>query len=325
MTADYHLSAPVRCLLQSAEDLLETEIILKRQRDVPRTGYLVDEYLFGNDRNIILFPDDALGTLKDLIIAKHTIRLLLHGITCRDGQGKVLTFDASSAIRGMEQIYLDSLKDEQTRGLPLPGKKEIIPDLFFMFHEKLMELPWLITAHIIISRICPVLRNPQIYSLIRESMVDMHSLDHNKERIPVRYFVMHQGMYYARDMLLAYKLSSYDLHPEINIPELRAFRNLDVKQMMECRWSQSPWVHTKIVGEAMANLMDIALSTSLDQEPGRQYYQDIRICITNAVHRWMTVMSMQDWYFWDSPASYRNSLKNREDIRQSAMKKLFSE
>ena len=324
MTADYHVSDPVQYLLRSAEAILETEIILKRQRDVPTTGYLVDEYLFGNDRNTILFPEDALGTLKDFIVAKHTIRLLLLGIACRDGQGKVLTFDASSATRGMEQIYLDSLKDEQTRGLPLPGKKEIIPDLFFLFHEKLMDLPWLITANIMISRLCPVLRNPQVYSLIRESMPDMHSLDHIKEQIPLRYLVMHQGMYYARDMLLAYKLSSYDLHPEINIPELRAFRNLDVKQMMEYRWSQSPWVHTKIVGEAMANLLDIALTTSLDQEPDRQFYQDIRACVTNAVHRWMTLMSMQDWYFWDSPASYRNSLKNKENIRQIAIEKVFS-
>jgi hypothetical protein len=118
---------------------------------------------------------------------------------------------------------------------------------------------------------------------------------------------------------------SSHLHPEINIPELRAFRNLDVKQMMECRWSTSPWIHTKIVGEAMANLMDIAISPSLDQKPDRQFYQDIGSYTTTAIHRWITIMSMQDWYFWDSPVSYRNSLKNREDIRQVAMEKLFSE
>lgn len=325
MNAEYSLSEPVRCLLQEAEGLLETSIIVKRQRDVPRTGYLVDEYLLGSDRNIILFPEDTLGTLKDFIIAKHTIRLLLLGITGRNGTGRVLAFDASSATRGMEQIYLDSLRDEQTRGLSLPEKKEIIPEMYFLFHQKLMDIPLVIAAHILISRFFPVLRNPQLYLLMQESMQDMHSLDHLRGRIPLRYFVMHQGMLFARDMLLAFKLSSYDLHPEINIPELRAFRNVNVRQMMDYRWSRSPWVHTKIVGEALANLMDIALTTNFDQEPDRQFYEDVRVCVTNAVHRWMTMMSMQDWYFWNTPEFYRNSLKCGDDIRRIALDTVFSE
>jgi hypothetical protein len=320
---EYHLSGPVRSLIHQAENLLETKIVLKRHRDAPRTGYLLDTFLLGSDRNIIIFPDDNMGTLKDFIIAKHILKLVMQGTAYRGGGGKVLMFDVPSAVRGMNQIYLDSLKDEKTRNLSVQEKKEIISDLFLLFHERLMDLPWVITAHILISKRCPFLRNPQVYSLIRESILDMHSLDPKKEQIPLRYFVMHQGMYYARDMLLAFKLSEHTLHPEINIPELQVFRNLDVQQMMEYRWSQSPWVHTKIVGEAMANLMDIALFIDLDQKPDGRFYQEVSQCVIAAIHRWMTMMNMQDWYFWDFPGSYHIFLKNRQNIRQRALNEVF--
>ncbi|KUG14207.1 hypothetical protein ASZ90_016154 [hydrocarbon metagenome] len=319
MTTTYAISEPLRGLLHHAQGILGTDIVLKRQRNVPLTGLLLDTYLAGNERNIIFFPEDALGTLKDFIIAKETIRLLLMGAACGSERGKVLSYDVASAKRGMEQIYRDSLKDEQTRTIPLAEKKEIIPGIFFLFHERLIELPRLITAQVLVSRLCPALRNPQTYSLVRESMVDMHSLDPMRERIPLRYFVLHQGMYYARDMFLSLKLSAYDLHPEINIPELQAFRGLDVRQMMDHRWSQSPWVHTKIAGDAMANLMGIALSVDIDRKPDSGYYLELADCVNTAVHRWMTMMSMQDWYFWDTTDSYQDSVARREEIMKQAI------
>jgi hypothetical protein len=318
---DYPLSDELRTLHRQAEDFLGTEIVLKRMSEAPKGGYLLDTYLSGNDRNIIIFPEDTLGTLKDFIIAKHLLKLVIRESAYRDDQGKVLVFNDSSAIRGMNQIYLDSLKDDRTRSLSVEDKKTIIPDLYLLFHERLMDLPWAIAAHILLSKHCPVFRNPQVYSLVRESHLDMHALDERKDLIPLRYLVMHQGMYYARDMLLAFKLAENTLHPEINIPELQVFRNLNVQQMMEYRWSRSPWVHTKIIGEAMANLMDIALTLDLDQELNITCYRELDRCVINTIHRWMDIMSMQDWYFWDSPRMYRKFLENRLSTCQNVMER----
>jgi hypothetical protein len=316
---DYPLTDQLRQLHRQAEDLLETEIIFKRMAEAPKSGYLLDSFLSGNDRSIIIFPEDALGTLKDFTIAKHLLKLVIRGSAYREEQGKVLVFDESSAIRGMHQIYLDSLKDDRTRTLSFSEKRTVIPDLYLLFHERLMDLPWAIAAHIILSKQCPVFRNPQVYSLLQESQLDMHELDGRKDHIPLRYLVMHQGMYYARDMLLAFKLSEYSLHPEINLPEFQIFRNINVQQMMEYRWSGSPWVHTKIIGEAMANLMDIALNLDLDQDMDIAYYRDLSRCVMDATHRWIDIMSMQDWYYWDSPWAYRKFLETRINTCQSVL------
>jgi hypothetical protein len=325
MNTEYPISEPLQKLIRHTEDMLDTTIILKRQRDGHHDGYLMDTFLNASEQNIILFPETTLGTLKDFIIAKHCIKLLLIGTSHRSGHGKELVFDEKSATIGMEQIYRDLLKDDRVRSLELPVKKKIIPDLFFLFHGMLTDLPSTISAQILISKRCAALRNAQVYSLVNESMLDMHALDSATEQIPQRYFVMHQGMYYARDMILSYMLSLNKLHPEINIPELQAFRNLNVQQMVTCRWSQSHWAHTKVVGEAMANLMKIALSMDFDRRSDERFYQDLSQCIVLATHRWMTLMSMQDWYIWESAEHYRRSMENKENISRISLEKIFSE
>jgi hypothetical protein len=78
-------------------------------------------------------------------------------------------------------------------------------------------------------------------------------------------------------------------------------------------------VHTKITGDAMANLMGIALSVDIDRKPDSGYYLELADCVNTAVHRWMTMMSMQDWYFWDTTDSYQDSVARREEIMKQAI------
>ena len=59
----------------------------------------------------------------------------------------------------------------------------------------------------------------------------------------------------------------------INIPELQQFRALDMKEMMDSRWSRSHWYHTKVVGDAMSNILKLRLNTDFEKNP------DL-ICIT---------------------------------------------
>jgi hypothetical protein len=96
--------------------------------------------------------------------------------------------------------------------------------------------------------------------------------------------------------------------------------------MMEYRWSQSPWVHTKIVGEAMANLMNIELlSVNLDQKPDYSFYHGLSMSVISAIQRWLIMMNMQDWFIWDSPGSFRNSMADRENTLQFAAREVFPE
>ena len=162
----------------------------------------------------------------------------MRGTSHKLKQYRILSYDSQSAAKGMYQIYLDTLKDDKTRQLDIGQKKKLMYYLFMLFHESLIELPFSILGNYYLTKVCPVLHNAQTYFLIKESMRDMHELVAFKDMLPRRYFVMHNAMYYARDMFLADITAEIKLNPLINIPEFQKFRNLDIKEMMSHRWSQ---------------------------------------------------------------------------------------
>jgi hypothetical protein len=170
-----------------------------------------------------------------------------------------------------------------------------------------------------------MLRNAQVYHLIKESMRDMHDLVPVRDYLPQRYFVMHNGMYYARDMILAYSLSEFKLNPVINIPELQKFRNLDVKEMMTHRWSRSIWYHTKMVGDAMSNILKLTINIDFERQGDEQYYLDTFECGVDIVNRWMAMMAMQGWYVWDTPDHLRDANQRKDVIEKIAQKRVFEE
>ena len=118
------------------------------------------------------------------MIAQNAIKLLLRGIAAKNNAYKVLSFDAKSATAGMEQIYLDVLKDEKTRHLDFWIKKKLMFYLYMLFHESIIELPWTLLSNVVVAKICPVMRNAQVYYLMKESMRDMHDLVSFKDYIP---------------------------------------------------------------------------------------------------------------------------------------------
>ena len=323
--ASYNLSPELRDLIDLTKEMLDTEIYLHRRTDVPSEGLLIDDYTFRTGKNVIAFSSSQLGMLKDFVIAKQCLTLLFRGIAAKNDRYKVLSFEDKTALAGAHQIYLETLKDENTRKMEMWRKKQLIFELFLLFHETLSELPQTILGNVVIAKQYPVMRNAQVYSLLKGSMRDMHDLVPVKEFIPQRYFVMHNGMFYARDMLLAYILSEYKLNPVINIPELQRFRNLDVKEMMTHRWSRSIWYHTKIIGDAMSNILKLTVNFDFERDMDPTYFLTVYDCGVDIVNRWLVMTAMQDWYTWDTPDHHLSTLKNRENIENFVMEDLFGQ
>lgn len=325
MPPSYNLSPDLRLLLHKTAENLGMEVILHRQNDAPRYGILVDDYTFGSGKNVIVFPSSVLGMLKDYIIAENSYRLLFNGMGAKAGRFKVLSYSKSHAVTALKQIYLDILKDEKTRNMDLWRKKKLLFYLYILFLETLSEIPWTLLSNLLISVHLPVMRNAQIYFLLKESMRDMHELVTVKDFLPQRYFVMHNAMYYARDNVLAYMLSEFKLNPVINIPELQKFKNLDMKEMMSHRWSSSVWYHTKMVGDAMSTILkgEITIDAPRLADPATlAVAYDCGVSMTN---RWIGMMGMEDWYYWTDPADRRAAFTNQDAIEAAAIKELFAE
>jgi hypothetical protein len=323
MTMSFTTSPPVHDLISHVEELLNIEIIIHRQADTPPYGLLVDTYSYDVTKNVIVFSNSQLGLLKDFVIAQNCIKLLMLGIAHKSGVHKTLSYDKERAASGMNQIYLDTLKDDKTRELEIWQKKKLMYYLYMLFHETLLDLPWSILSNVYITRECQVLHNAQAYFLIKEGMRDMHELVTFKDMLPRRYFVLHNAMYYARDMFLAEITAELKLNPLINIPELQKFRNLDVKEMMTHRWSQSYWYHTKIVGDAMSSLVRMAINLDFTRELSPDFYLDMYQIGMEITNKWLLMMRMQEWYQWEPPGHLRDAEQRCNEIEAEATQAVF--
>jgi hypothetical protein len=323
VTAVSNSSPVLHDLLDHAEEILGIEILVHRQTETPPYGLLLDEYTYDTNKNVIVFSNSQLGLLKDFVVAQNCIRLLMRGCASKKGNYKVLSLDTKTASDGMNQIYLDTLKDDKTRNLEVWQKKKLMYYLYMLFHESMLEVPWTVISNMYISRAFPVLQNAQTYFLIKESMRDMHDLVSFKDMLPRRYFVLHNAMYYARDMFLAEITAELKLNPMINIPELQKFKNLDVKEMMSHRWSKSYWYHTKIVGDAMTNILRMTSQIDSPTDTSEDFFYRLYELGTEITNRWLMMMRMQDWYRWESPAHLRETEQKSAEIEAVATNFVF--
>jgi hypothetical protein len=323
MTSSSSISPTVKELIDLVEGILGIEIIIHRESEAPPYGLLVDTYSFDVHKNVIVYSSSQLGLLKDFIIAHNCVKLLMKGVAHESGTYRLLSYDKDLATRGMHQIYLDILKDDKTRDLEIWQKKKLMYYLYMLFHESLLELPWSILSNVYITKKSPVLHNAQAYFLIKESMRDMHELVTFKDMLPRRYFVLHNAMYYARDMFLAEITAEIKLNPIINIPELQKFRNLDVKEMMTHRWSRSYWYHTKIVGDAMSNITRMAVNLDFSRETTPDFYLGMYELGCEITNRWLMMMRMQDWYQWEPPVHLRDAEQRCNEIEMDATRAVW--
>ncbi len=321
----YEISSSLQSLLDHIEEQLDTTIHLQRKPDAPRKGILLDSYTYNTSRNVIAFSNQQIGMLKDFVIAQNAIKLLLKGVAHKNNAYKVLSFTEQSATQGMEQIYLDVLKDEKTRHMEFWIKKKLMFYLYMLFHETIIDLPWILFSNIVISKMCPVMRNAQVYHLMKESMRDMHDLVSFKDYIPRRYFVMHNGMFYARDLMLGEIMSEMKLNPMINIPELKKFKNLNLMEMLTHRWQKNPWYQTKLVGDAMVTILKELRVGELCTNPNPDSYFAIFKLVEEFTNQWISLMQLDKYYVWETPDHQQAAIQNQDEIEKAARMTIFGE
>jgi len=321
MKTNMPLTKPIRKVISDTERILDTEITLLRKPDAASGGTLIDVYTYNLDKNIIIFPANYIGLLKDFIIAKQCTHLLIRGAAAKKSGYRVLSYTPDSVYTGLRQIYLDALKDEAKKEKKLPVNKliEMLFILYRQFHEDINELPWnpIVNARVYHSMV--QLRKTQLYILLKDGKQDMMDI------IPRRYFVLDKSMFYARDLYLAKTLPSDKLMPVINISQMKKFDHLEVKEMLTTRWTQTAWYQSKVFGDAMLTIMEKHLAVDWDAGTALDYYAslyDVGVGLTNAL---LSYMTMKDWFIWEKPQHLLDAEAQATVYEKRALKKIFGD
>ena len=328
MKTNMPLSKPIRRLIAETEKLLDTEVTLLRKPDANPEGTLVDVYTYNIDKNIIIFPASYIGLLKDFTIAKQCTHLLIKGAAARSPGGyRVCSFNQDSVTAGMRQIYLDALKDEAKKEKKLPVKKllEMLFLLYRQFHEDISDLPWNPIVNARIYHRMEQLRKTQLYILLKDGKKDMDEMSDMMEIVPRRYFVLDKSLFYARDLYLAKTLPSDKLMPVVNIPQMKKFDHLEVKEMLTTRWTHTAWYQSKVFGDNMLTIMEKHLNIDWREETRLDYYTKLYQTGVNMTNALLGYMTMKDWFIWEKPQQLLEAQEHMAEYEQGALKKLFGD
>jgi len=330
MKTEMPLSKPIRRFLAQTEEMLDTEISLLRQPDADPGGTLVDIYTYDIEKNVnvIIFPAQYVGLLKDFIIAKHCTHLLIKGAATKKGKYQVLSYTEDSVYRGMRQIYLDALKDEAKKENRLPVQKliQMLFILFTHFNDDLNEVPWNAIVNASVYHRMPKIRKTQLYHVMKESKNDMDEMMEQEAIIPRRYFVLDKAMFYARDMFLAKTLPADELMPVLNIPQMKKFNHLEVKEMLTTRWTHTAWYQSKVFGDNMLEIVDRHLEKAeWNAEPSLDQYLELYQLGVNLTNHLISYMTMKDWFVWEEPRHLLGAQKVKGDYEKVALKKIFGD
>jgi hypothetical protein len=327
MKANMPLSKPIRHLLVHAEVVLDTEISLVRNPDAPPNGTLLDIYSYHLEKNIILFPAHYIGLLKDFTIARHCMHLLIKGAAAQKNGYLVCSFTGDSLYAGLRQIYLDALKDESKKEKKLPVEKllQMLLILFTRFNNDINTLPWNPITNAGIYFRMQYLRKTQLYYLMKEGKADMDDMMEFEDIIPRRYFVLDKAMFYARDLFLAKILPADALTPVVNIPQMKKFNHLEVKEMLTTRWTHTAWYQSKVFGDTMLSIMEKHLSVDWSAKPDLDYYANLYDSGVNLTNDLLTYMTMKDWFVWEEPRHLLAAQENINGYEHAALKRIFGD
>ena len=329
MKTEMPLSKPIRRFLTQTEELLDTEISLLRQPEAEPGGTLVDKYTYDMDTNVIIFPAQYVGLLKDFIIAKHCTNLLIKGAATEKRDYKIVSYTEDSVYSGLRQIYIDALKDEAKKEKKLPVQKliQMLFILFSQFNDDINEVPWNAIMNASVYHRMPKIRKTQLYHIMKESKNDMDEMIEHESIIPRRYFVLDKAMFYARDMFLAKTLPADELMPVLNIPQMKKFNHLEVKEMLTTRWTHTAWYQSKVFGDNMLAIIDKPLGQvnwKVD-EPTLDYYYDLYKVGVLVTDNLVSYMTMRDWYVWEPPRHLLAAHEKKEEYEKNALKKIFGD
>ena len=328
MKTEMPLSKPIRRFLNHTEETLDTEISLLRQPDAEPAGTLVDIYTYDIERNVIIFPAQYVGLLKDFIIAKHCTHLLIKGAAVKKSKYLVCSYTQDSVSLALKQIYLDALKDEAKKANRLPVQKliQMLFILFTHFNDDVNEVPWNAIVNASVYYRMPKIRKTQLYHVMKESKNDMDEMMEQESIIPRRYFVLNKAMFYARDMFLAKTLPADELMPVLNIPQMKKFNHLEVKEMLTTRWTATAWYQSKVFGDTMLEIIQRPLGpVDWGAEPTLDYYHDLYKIGVNLTNQLLAYMTMRDWFIWEEPKHLLEARNRKAEYEKVALKKIFGD
>jgi hypothetical protein len=328
MKTEMPLSKPIRRLISQTEGMLDTEISLLRQPDIEPGGTLVDVYTYDIEKNIIIFPAQYIGLLKDFIIAKHCTNLLIKGAAHKKTKYLVCSYTQDTVSKGLRQIYLDALKDEAKKENKLPVHKliQMLFILFTHFNDDINEIPWNAIVNASVYHRMPKIRKTQLYHVMKESKTDMDEMIEQETIIPRRYFVLNKAMFYARDMFLAKTLPADELMPVLNIPQMKKFNHLEVKEMLTTRWTHTAWYQSKVFGDNMLEIVDRHLdNVEWNAQPTLDHYLELYKLGVNLTKHLLTYMTMTDWFVWEEPKHLLQAHALKDEYEKQALKKIFGD
>jgi len=328
MRTEMPLSKPIRRLLTQTEELLDTEISLLRQPEAEPGGTLVDKYTYDIDTNVIIFPAQYVGLLKDFIIAKHCTFLLIKGAAAEKKEYRVCSYTRDSVYNGMRQIYIDALKDEAKKENKLPVQKliQMLFILFTHFNDDINEIPWNAINNASVYHRMPKIRKTQLYHIMKESKNDMDEMMEQESIVPRRYFVLNKAMFYARDMFLAKTLPADELMPVLNIPQMKKFNHLEVKEMLTTRWTHTAWYQSKVFGDNMLEIIDKPLGlVRWNEPPSLDYFYDLYKVGRLVTDNLLSYMTMREWFVWETPKHILDAHDNNKAYERDALKKIFGD
>jgi hypothetical protein len=297
MKTDMPLSKPIRLFVSQTETLLDTEISLIRNPEADPNGTLVDTYTYNVEKNAIIFPAHYIGLLKDFIIARHCVHLLIKGAAAKKSRYLVCSFTGDSVYRGIHQIYIDALKDEAKKEKKLPVQKliQMLNILYTNFNDDINELPWNPITNARVYHRMPQIRKTQLYYLMKEGKADMDEM---------------------MDQLM----------PVVNIPQMKKFNHLEVKEMLTTRWTHTSWYQSKIFGDNMLEIMEKYLQKiDWNAEPTLDYFHEIYQSGVRMTNHFISYMSMNDWYVWESPQHLLEAQKQKSEYEHAALKRIFGD
>jgi hypothetical protein len=252
----------------------------------------------------------------------------MKGAAAKKAKYQVCSFTEESVAKGMRQIYLDALKDEANKQNKLPVQKliQMLFILFSHFNDDVNELPWNAIINASVYNRMPKIRKTQLYHVMKESKNDMDEMIEQEAIIPRRYFVLNKAMFYARDMFLAKTLPADELMPVINIPQMKKFNHLEVKEMLTTRWTATAWYQSKVFGDNMLEIIDKPLGpVKWNDPPTLDYYYDlykVGVLVTDSL---LSYMTMRDWFVWEEPKHLLRAHEEKKVYEKKALKKIFGD
>jgi hypothetical protein len=328
MKTEMPLSKPIRLFVSQTENILDTEIALLRNPEADPNGTLVDVYTYNIEKNVILFPAHYTGLLKDFIIARHCVHLLIKGAAAKKSRYLVCSFTGGSVYQGIHQIYIDALKDEAKKEKKLPVTKliQMLSILYTNFNDDINELPWNPITNARVYHRMPQIRKTQLYYLMKEGKADMDDMMEYEDIIPRRYFVLNKAMFYARDQYLAKTLPADELMPVINIPQMKKFNHLEVKEMLTTRWTHTSWYQSKVFGDTILEIMEKYLQKiDWNAESSLDYFHEIYQLGVRMTNHFISYMSMKDWFVWEPPKHLQDAQARKTEYVDEALKKIFGD